>query len=45
MGMHKVPVNNFVVYYIVNDDSCTVTVIRIFYSGQDAVNIVNAENE
>ncbi len=33
MGMHKVPVDNFVVYYTVNDDSRTVTVIRIFYGG------------
>lgn len=45
MGMHKVPVDNFVVYYTVNDDSLTVTVIRIFYGGRDAANIVNAENE
>lgn len=45
MGMHKVPVDNFVVYYTVNDDNRTVTVIRIFYGGQDVVNIVNAENE
>ena len=45
MGMHKVPVDNFVVYYTVNDDSRTVTVIRIFYGGRDAANIVNAENE
>jgi len=45
MGMHKVPVDNFVVYYTVNGDSHTVTVIRIFYGGQDMVNIVNTENE
>lgn len=45
MGMHKVPVDNFVVYYTVNDDSRTVAVIRIFYSGQDVANIVNTENE
>ncbi len=45
MGMHKVPIDNFVVYYTVNDDSRTVTVIRIFYGGQDVGNIVNAENE
>lgn len=45
MGMHKVPVDNFVVYYTVNDDSRTVTVIRIFYGGRDVANIVNTENE
>ncbi|RKI26354.1 type II toxin-antitoxin system RelE/ParE family toxin [bacterium 1xD8-6] len=35
MGMHKVPVDNFVIYYTVDDDSRTVTVIRIFYSGRN----------
>ena len=35
MRMHQVPVDNFVVYYVVNDDSRTVTVIRIFYGGRD----------
>lgn len=35
MGMHKVPVDNFVVYYTVDDDSHTVTVIRIFYGGRE----------
>lgn len=45
MGMHKVPVDNFVVYYTVNDDSRTVTVIRIFYGGRDVANIVNTKNE
>lgn len=43
MGMHKVPVDNFIVYYAVNNDSLTVTVIRIFYGGRDVENIVNAE--
>lgn len=33
--MHKVPVDNYVVYYMVNEDTFEVTVIRIFYSGQD----------
>ena len=45
MGMYKVPVDNFVIYYTVHDDSRTVTVIRIFYGGRDVANIVNAENE
>lgn len=35
MGMHKVPVDNFVIYYTVDDESRTVTVIRIFYSGRN----------
>lgn len=45
MGMHRVPVDNFVVYYTVNDGSRTVTVIRIFYGGRDVEVIVQAERE
>ena len=45
MGMHRVPVDNFVVYYAVNDGSRTVTVIRIFYGGRDVEGIVQAERE
>lgn len=44
MEMHRVPVDNFVVYYVIDDKSRTVTVIRIFYSGRDAEYIINAEH-
>lgn len=43
MEMHKVSVDNFVIYYTVSTKSLTVTVIRIFYGGQDAENIVKSE--
>ena len=43
--MHRVPVDNFVVYYAVNDGSRTVTVIRIFYGGRDVENIINTERK
>lgn len=43
MKMYKVPVDNFVVYYTVNDSDSTVTVIRIFYGGRDVKNIINVE--
>lgn len=43
MEMHKVPVDNFVIYYTVSNESLTVTVIRIFYGGQDAESIVKSE--
>lgn len=39
MGMHKVPVDNFVVFYTVDSDSMTVTVIRIVYGGRDIESI------
>lgn len=45
MGMRRVPVDNFVVYYAVNDGSRTVTVIRIFYGGRDVENIINTERK
>ena len=35
MGMRKVPVNHFVVFYTVDQKLMVVTVIRIVYSGRD----------
>ncbi len=35
MGMHKVPVDNFVVFYTVDSSTLTVTIIRIVYGGRD----------
>lgn len=40
---HKVTVNNYVVFYAVDEDTTTVTVIRIFYGGQDIENILMSE--
>lgn len=40
---HKVTVNNYVVFYAVDEDLLTVTVIRIFYGGQDIENILKSE--
>ncbi len=45
MKMHKVPVDNYVIYYTVDTGSCTVTVIRIFYEGQDVAGIINSNND
>ena len=45
MGMHQVPVDNFVVYYLVNDEEHTVSIIRIFYSGQDIEGIIKQERD
>lgn len=35
MGMHKVPVDNFIVFYTVDKASLTVAIIRIVYEGRD----------
>lgn len=43
MKMHKLPVDNFVVYYTVDSDIFIVTIIRIVYSGMDVLNIVKTE--
>lgn len=40
MGMHQLPVDNFIVYYLVNDEERTVIVVRIFYSGRDIERII-----
>lgn len=44
MGMHKVPVDSFVVFYTVNSDSMTVAIIRIVYGGRDIESIA-AQNQ
>ena len=44
MGMHKVPVDNFAVFYTVDSDSMTVVIIRIVYGGRDIESIA-AKNQ
>ena len=42
MGMHQLPVDNFIVYYLVDDEAGTVTVVRVFYGGRDIRGIINS---
>ena len=42
MKMHQLPVDNFIVYYLVDDEEMAVTVVRIFYGGQDIEGIINS---
>lgn len=44
MKMHQLPVDNFIVYYLVDDKELTVTVVRIFYSGRDIEGIINSND-
>lgn len=37
MQMRKLPVDNFIVYYTADSDALTVSIIRIFYQGQDII--------
>ena len=39
MKMHQLLVDNFIVYYLVDDKVRTVTVARIFYGGRDIDNM------
>ena len=42
MKMHQLPVDNFIVYYLVDDEERAVTVARIFYGGRDIKGIINS---
>lgn len=42
MKMHQLPVDNFIVYYLVDDDGMAVTVVRVFYGGRDSEGIINS---
>ena len=43
-GVHKMSVDNFMVYYIVRDDSSEFIVLRIFYGGRDVESIVTNDD-
>ena len=43
MEMHKVIVDNFVVFYTVDKSAMTVTIIRIVYGGRDFASIADSE--
>ncbi len=43
-GMHKFPVDNYVVCYMIDPEEMTVSIIRIFYAGRDIEGIVNSED-
>ena len=42
MKMHQLPVDNFIVYYLIDDEKMAVTVARIFYGGRDIEGIINS---
>ncbi|MCF6094364.1 type II toxin-antitoxin system RelE/ParE family toxin [Microaerobacter geothermalis] len=39
-GIRKIMVDNYIVFYIVNEESKTVTIIRILYGRRDWLNIL-----
>ena len=42
MKMHQFPVDNFIVYYLIDDEKKQVTVVRIFYGVRDVERIINS---
>ena len=40
MGMHQLSVDNFIVYYLVDNEEMAVIVVRVFYDGRDIAGIV-----
>ena len=42
MKMHQLPVDNFIVYYLVDDKEMAVTIVRVFYSGRDIEGIITS---
>lgn len=42
MKMHQLRVDNFIVYYLVDDEKKVVTVVRVFYVGRDIEGIINS---
>lgn len=40
MNLHKLPVNNYIVFYLVNKEAGTVKIVRIFYGGRDINNVL-----
>ena len=45
MEMRKLPVDNYIVFYLVDSDDMTVTVIRVFYGGRNIEGIVQETAE
>lgn len=43
-GIRRISVDNYTVFYQVDENQMTVTVIRIFYSGRNIENIANDSN-
>lgn len=39
--IHSVPVNNFIIYYSIDDDKHIVKISRILYKGRDVESIIN----
>lgn len=41
MKIRRVPIDSYTAFYLVDEDKCSVTVVRIFYAGRNIENIIN----
>ena len=39
MGLHHFAIKNYVVYYLVDESECFVSIVRIFYGGRDVTKL------
>lgn len=44
MGMRKMPVDRYIVFYLVDEENRTATVTRIFYGGRDIEGMIQNKN-
>lgn len=42
MGVRKFPVDNYIVFYLVDDEMLEVNIVRIFYGGMNIEEIINS---
>jgi toxin ParE1/3/4 len=45
MKMHKLPIDNYIVFYLADSNLHTVTIVRIVYGGQDIEGNVKSEQQ
>lgn len=45
MKLHKVPVDNYLVFYMVDNNSMIVTIVRIVYCGRDIEGLAKPDSE
>lgn len=45
MGMRKLVVDNYMVFYLVREESREVRIIRIVFSGRDLKTVLNASTD
>lgn len=45
MGLHQMPVDNYIVYYLIKEQEQLVIIVRIFHNGQNIELIINEEKD